>query len=307
MIGISLIGALFIWVDWKATIQYFGKIKSVPVILAFLALNGNIFISSLKWKILLKAKGIIITWWELARCYWISTFFGNYLPTSIGGDIVRLMMFKNLGQSASVAASIVWERMTGFLILLGWSMLVLIMKSDYFEIGSLYIFLWFLVAAGFIAIAIVIFSGKKLALLFERLAKSQKGFFGKFFGKLFKFSNAVNEYHDKKRAILVTLLLSIPFYLIGVVCNYLIFISLGGNVAFGEVLAILPIIYLISLMPISLNGLGLSEGAFVILFSQVGVATPLALAAAVVRRVIHLMVSLIGGLLWIPARKYTTL
>jgi uncharacterized protein (TIRG00374 family) len=306
IIGIILMGILIWFVDWKSTIDSLSDIKAAPVIFAFLVLNLNIFISSLKWKILINAKAISISWWELAKCYWISTFFGNYLPSSIGGDIVRLIMLKKLGQSAAVAASIVWERMTGFFILLGWSMIVITLKPDYFQIGNLWIFIWLLVISGIIALIAVVTAGEKLARLLDRIFAKRIGFIKKISSKVQKFATAVNEYRLNKRAIVLSLMLSIPFYSIGVICNYFIFEALEVNVRLLDIMIVLPIVYLVSLLPISLNGLGLSEGALVILFSQIGLPAHEALAAAVIRRVIHLLVSLIGGFLWIPSRTSST-
>jgi uncharacterized protein (TIRG00374 family) len=215
-------------------------------------------------------------------------------------------MLKKLGQSAAVAASIVWERMTGFFILLGWSMIVITLKPDYFQIGNLWIFIWLLVISGIIALIAVVTAGEKLARLLDRIFAKRIGFIKKISSKVQKFATAVNEYRLNKRAIVLSLMLSIPFYSIGVICNYFIFEALEVNVRLLDIMIVLPIVYLVPLLPISLNGLGLSEGALVILFSQIGLPAHEALAAAVIRRVIHLLVSLIGGFLWIPSRTSST-
>ena len=51
--------------------------------------------------------------WPLLRAYWIGTFLNNYLPSSVGGDFVRMLTLGPLAPMAPVAASVLVERMTG--------------------------------------------------------------------------------------------------------------------------------------------------------------------------------------------------
>lgn len=307
LIGTLLIGVLLYLADWKGTLKQFEKVEIAPVAIAFLLLNANIFISSLKWKILLHAKSIAISWWLLARSYWIGTFFGNYLPTSVGGDIVRLIMFNNIGRTASMAASIAWERITGLCVLLGLSLAVLIVRPQYFQVGKIWLFLWLLVFAGIATIGALITMGDKLIAVVNKISLKPGGFAGKLVQKLGKFVNAIHEYRNEKKAIFISLLLSVPFYFAGILLNYMLFGAIDAKVEFVDVMCILPIVYLVSLLPISLNGLGLSEGAFVVFFGQIGVPAHQALAVAIIRRLIHLMVSLVGGLLWLLSKNTVNL
>jgi uncharacterized protein (TIRG00374 family) len=251
---------------------------------------------------LLKSKSVLISWWELARCYWIGTFFGNYLPTSVGGDVVRVMMFSKIGQTALIAASIAWERMTGLWILLGWSLAVLVAKPAYFQVGKLELLSWLMVIAGIILLALPITMCRKASCVIDMALSKRSLLAARINAKMNRFAAAVNEYRSKKKAILFSLLLSIPFYMTGVFTNYLIITAINAHVALVDIATVLPIVYLVSMLPISLNGLGLSEGAYVILFTQIGLSAPEALAAAVIRRTLHLLVSLIGGLFWLPKR-----
>lgn len=303
IIAAALISVLLYFVDWKESINHLKNVSLIPVISAFFILSVNIFVSSLKWKILLRANDMNFSWWELARCYWISTFFGNYLPTSVGGDIVRLMMLNEVGKTSQVAASIFWERLTGFMMLLSWMAFALLMRPLYFKAGHILILLWLMVAAGFALFAGLLLFGNQITDVLKKIIKNRSGIFAKIISKISKFTYAVNQYRDKRREILISLILSAPFYFIGVICNYLVFNAVGSEVSIMEILYIMPAIYLVSLLPISLNGLGISEGAFVFFFSQAGVSAPVALAAAVIRRILHLMVSLVGGILWLPKRS----
>ena len=60
---------------------------------------------------------------------------------------------------------------------------------------------------------------------------------------------------------------------------------------------------LLSLVPISLNGIGLAEGVFVAVYGVVGVLPDAALAAALLRRLVDLLDSAVGGLFWLIERR----
>ena len=67
-----------------------------------------------------------------------------------------------------------------------------------------------------------------------------------------------------------------------------------------------PLIPLISLLPVTANGLGIAEGAFVLFYTQMGVAPDQAFAAALLRRLLTIATAVPGGLLWLgsgPIRR----
>lgn len=285
---------------------HFLHMSPIWTIVALIILTSNIPWSSYKWKILLSAQGKKASLWSLTRCYWISTFFGNFLPTSVGGDAVRLFLVKDLGTKSHIAASIIWERATGFMVLIGWSALALLMRPQYFDVGPLLLLLWAAVIAGAAGIVcFLVLPGKIKAFLQENIGSKDK-FGWRFVQKLIHFCEAVEYYNTRREAILRAVLFSFPFYINGVIYNFLILKSIGSNFPLKEIFFLMPIIPLVSLLPVSLNGLGISEGAFVIFYTQAGLPPSEALAVAVARRIIHLLVSLAGGLLWIPIRHKQT-
>jgi uncharacterized protein (TIRG00374 family) len=304
-IGILLFSLLIYFVDWRQTIDHFHNIALAPVVFALILLSLNIPVSSFKWRFLLFTQGFKLSLWRLTRCYWISTFFGNYLPTSVGGDVVRLVMMKDLGHQAQVAASIVWERITGFVVLLALSALGLSMRPHYFKAGYLLPFLWLAVGIGVAAFLCLLFFGDQISSILKRLLKVKKGFWGRILQKLLKVADSLAYFQKKKKEILFAMILSVPFYIFIVVFNYLILISVGSNIPLIEVCFIAPIVLLVSFLPISLNGIGVAEGAYVLFYAQAGLLPSQGLAAAVIRRVIHLLVSLVGGALWIRHRSET--
>ena len=81
------------------------------------------FISALKWWLLLRAAEQPVAYLWTVRTYLVGQFFSNFLPTSIGGDAVRVFRLNQLvGRLGLAIASVFVERITGFLALtiIGW-------------------------------------------------------------------------------------------------------------------------------------------------------------------------------------------
>ncbi|MBI4200852.1 MAG: flippase-like domain-containing protein, partial [Chloroflexi bacterium] len=89
---------------------------------------------------------------------------------------------------------------------------------------------------------------------------------------------------------------SIVFHLMVVLINYFIFLALGLNVPFVYCLLFIPIISAIQLLPISISGFGVREGAYVYFFGGVGLSSVEAIASSLVFWALVALVSLAGGL-----------
>jgi uncharacterized membrane protein YbhN (UPF0104 family) len=85
---------------------------------------------------------------------------------------------------------------------------------------------------------------------------------------------------------------------LSIVNLYLYGTAVGAGLSLGDVAAAAPIILAVGLLPLSINGLGTVELAFVVLFGAMGVPDSTALAIAILRRVVLLGMSLVGGVLY---------
>jgi uncharacterized protein (TIRG00374 family) len=104
-------------------------------------------------------------------------------------------------------------------------------------------------------------------------------------------------------AIMRALALSVPFYATVVLAQYCCLRAVGGRVPLEYALLFGASIQLMAVLPISINGLGVSEGAFVALYAALGMPPSTAFAAAIMRRLVDLANSAIGGLLWLTDHR----
>jgi uncharacterized protein (TIRG00374 family) len=299
LIGVVLLTAPLLFLDWRELLRVVLEADASWILAATLGLVLNMPLSSVKWGLLLRAHGIAVGQLALLRAYWIGAFASNYLPSSIGGDVVRAVVIRTQGGLAEVASSILVERLTGLAVLILLSAGALAARPEPFRALGLLLPLWLLVLAAAGVVLGVAAGGRPSARLLDRLADAGQRTVRRLAVKLLKLVSATNGYRQAWRLVLAAMLTSLPFYGILILFQYGLLKAVGASVSFAEVACIAPLVPLIALIPVSINGLGLTEGAFTLFFMQIGVPAETAFAAALLRRAISVLVSLVGGLFWL--------
>ncbi len=93
------------------------------------------------------------------------------------------------------------------------------------------------------------------------------------------------------------------FKALGIGATYLIALSLGSTTPLVNFFMFLPIIWLISMLPVSINGIGLREGAFVYLFTSIGMSTEMALAISTLFLFQLVVLGGLGSLFFLCSQK----
>lgn len=192
----------------------------------------------------------------------IGLFFNNILPGTTGGDAVKMYyVYKKTGSGLIAAGSVFMDRYIGLanIIFIGLAAMMFGLKRlagtgvEYFAP---------VVTSGFIVVSFIVF-GFRL---------------GGRFASVSKFYDYFHLYMRNFKAIALSFILTTAAQLISIGIAYLITISLGARIGVLDLLIFMPLIILIASIPISISGLGLREGAFVLLFSKAGIPRETAIA-----------------------------
>lgn len=215
--------------------------------------------STVRWKLFLpETLGIK----KLFSLYLIGSFFNTVLPGLIGGDAVKAFyLYRATGKSSLAVASIFMDRYIGFVMLIIICTLAFPFGYSYFHNSPIS---W---AFPFIVLAFIITS----FLIF--------GFrFGKRVKILSEFYDYFHSYRNQKGIILKTLLISAVIHLSGFFAVYILALGLGVYVPFLACLIFVPLIIMFAALPISISGIGIREGAFVLFFGLIGIRQDFATA-----------------------------
>lgn len=298
-VAVASVGLLLWLVDWRGSLAQLAQARPGPVAVAAGLAALGIAISAWKWQRLLAALSIQAPLGPLLGFYWASAFVGTFLPSTLPGDALRVALARRFGAATAVAASIVAERVTGLATLFLLATLASLARPDLLPEGPLRA----LVPAAAVTCALLLTFGGLPAGL-GRLVRVLPGRAG---GALTRFGAALREVGRRRGALLVACAASTAFYAALAASHWAVFQALGvADVGVAEIAAVAPLVALAAALPVSPNGLGLSEGAFVLLYAQAGATPEQALAAALLRRLVVTLVTLVGGVPWLAARGALT-
>ncbi len=228
------------------------------------------------------------------RVFFVSTFVGTFLPASVGGDAVRAYGLSREGVSGvDAVASVVMDRLLGVGSILLVAVAGAVLASDLIDVGVLLPALGFLCVACLAALTVV-FSSRTARLISSLLQRLPRG---RDVG--LQLLGAVHRYSRYRSDLLNVLVCSVAVQVLRVLQTYCLGLALGLAVPLGIYFALVPIILLIVLMPITINGIGTTQAGFVWLFGRAGVSNAEAFALSILFLAIAIVGNLPGGLLYL--------
>lgn len=267
----------------------------------FLALSVAVgiminLVSALKWWMLVRAQSLVAGYWRIFSYYLIGQFYNLFLPTSVGGDVVRSYeLGKYSGRQADSLASVFVERYTGVLTLLALAALAVL--SQLSRLGQSYVLLSllaFALALGFIAWMVI---DKRIYLALQRFIGARFPAANTVFVKFQRLLDSIGQYANNPPAIVWAFINSILFYLIAVLNVWVTARVFQVDVSLLDMLAATPIIMLIMNIPLSLGNIGLMEFAYSAVLVLFGYDPALGLSVALLMRLKSLFDGAMGGLL----------
>jgi len=253
----------------------------------------QLFIASRRWMKLTQDAGNDIHFVDFVRATWIGAFFNQFLPSSIGGDVVRAWSVHRKGISVSAAIqSVLLDRLAG---LMGLWVVMAVTLPLLFEIAPGPVER---TAVGAFILAGCI--GLTTLWLLRNIAQDRVSHAA---GRwLIQLVNAAYISFVVSRRAVVVLSLSIAVQCISVFVIYILASVIGSRVGIIECLVLVPPVLLMSAIPISIAGWGVREGAMVFALRLIGVPPTDALAISVLFGLFLIAISLPGGLVWLLSR-----
>lgn len=296
LIKIAVSGLLLSWLiysfDWIAVRDLFLTTEPSWLILAGGFIVVSMVVSVEKWSRILRAEGINLPWFQLWKVYWIGIFFNNFLPSSIGGDGIRILLTgRNISNIAGAASSVIIERLLATVGLALTGLVMFPIANSNRHVGWLFIML------------IIVAAGLLFFLMMGRMPAWAAGRDGKLSGFARGFLAHGHALRGQKKMIITVLCLSVLFQLTVVAVNYAVFRCLHIDLlSWWDLVYIIPAISAIAMVPVGINGYGIREGAYVLLLASYGVAGSAALGASLLFAVLVSFCSLYGGILWLANR-----
>ena len=280
---------------------------NVGFLLLALALNSGAvtYLRARRWRSLLRAQGVSADTWFLFKSYMASYMFSSFLPSTIGGDVVRVYdSWRLAGKGVVAVATVIVDRLLGILALVLLALAVLPFST---RVGTAipYVGVW-TASAGVLTAAVVwmIFSNSAYR---NRIMSSLRSLVpARFAGVADATLEALTSFGGRRGLLSQTLLLSLGMQLLIIVQYYLISEALGFPVPLQDYLLFIPIAVIVMMIPVSINAIGLREGLFVFFLSTYDIGTSEALAFIWLLYARIAITGLMGGAVYLLGKQNAT-
>ncbi len=288
LVSVALLGWLGWQTDWGRIRDAFTSLK----IEWWLAAVGVYFvaqlISALRWQLLARPLGFHESFRQFTGIYFIGMYFNLLLPTAVGGDVVRAWCLDGKSHRRMAAfLSVLVDRLSGLFVLVLVACAGVVLSSIPIP-GWIALSVW--ASAGLFVVAVL--TVPILARLFRHAAP------------LRRLADALRYYWRHPRVLLWTTGISVGVQLANVILVWLVGLALGLGIPLTYYAVFVPLVTLLTLLPISVNGMGIREGSSVLFLAPMGVGEGTALCLAVLWFFALTAVSLCGGMVyffnWVP-------
>jgi glycosyltransferase 2 family protein len=270
---------------------------------AWLLLVASNVLGAYQWNRLLRTVGLRVPFTRVVAWYHVGLFFNNFLPANIGGDIARVIdASRDQPSRAAAFSTVLMDRLIGTVTLAGLAVVSTLPILNRFHLSMIYVFLlaffivsvtvmWAVLHPGFLMLLERILSRMGLAAVRPRLDS---------------LATHLGVLRERRGLIAELIAVALVVQVSRVFVHVLMATALGLTIPVTYFFLFVPLLAVIVSLPISLNGIGVREGAGIVLFGLIGVTRAEAFTLQFATYLVALAVSLLGGLVVlarIPGRR----
>ena len=258
---------------------------------------------ALRWQLLLRARGVDdnVPW--LTRTYFVSYAVGQVLPTGVGGDASRIYETtkRHPGQGSPIAGSVVLERAIGGAVTLVLVAIGFLLSIGYYPVGP-YLWVEALFVVGTILAGIVVFSARLRRHLRHAVPLLRRAKVERIVRLVYE---GIHGYRHHPGRLLVVAGITTAAQLSRIVAIWAGGRAVGVELSLRPYVVLGPLLFLVMLVPFTINGLGVREAFFVSFLTRIGVNADSAFAVGFVFFLMTLLLAVPGlvVILWEGFRR----
>lgn len=302
LVTIALYALVFYWTDAAAIARQLKSARLDLTLLAVVAYMGGQAVSAWRWKVLLAPVQLDVPYRRMLGFYFTGMFFNLFLPTIVGGDAVKaVMLTRETGAPARATMSVFMERNTGMCALVVVALVAAQAAPPVTLLGLSLGALFGLLGIGYAAANVVLLSPALYRLVDRLVARTP---LARLRARAESLYDALVLYKRAHARVLAAIALSFVHQGVVIAVVFLNARALALDVPLAAVAVFVPLVSLAGMVPISVNGLGVREALYILLFGRIGVPAETAVSLALLYLAVTFLASLPGGLAYLmqPAR-----
>lgn len=295
ILGILAIVILLYVIDVHTVVAALRDIRLIDLVYLLVLSIALVLVSVMKWRAFLERLGIQASIPHLFRLYLVGYFVNLIMPSSLGGDVVRSIYVGNNVDKVRAVSATLLERYTGLLAMVFMSLIAVFFAP---QVTTQVRTLTFVVGFATLALTVALLTGQlvRLSALLRVPLKIHT--------KLERLQEGLHWGLSDRALLIRAAVLSISFHLLTIVNTAAVGHAVGWEtIPWSDLLVVVPLILLVGAIPVSPQGLGIQEGAFLFFLHSVGATTGQALAIGLVLRAKSYVLAAVGGVMWLGLSK----
>lgn len=297
-VGLSLVAIFIIgwWLDWRAVARVVDQASPELIVLCVILYAAQRFLMAGKWLLLLRVHGVRMGLLPATWLYSAATLAGSFLPSTVGGDAMRVgWLWRNGVDANDATASIVVERVVGAFVTLAAAIVGMFWLGRLAKLSDEMHSMMLVAGAALLVIGLGLawsWAGPKRL----RLALSENHAFGRLVAR---FRTAWLRQGRRPGVVVAFALLTLFECIYSLFMGWLTAQALGIEVAFVDLAAAYAVALAITRLPLTIDGIGVYEGIMALLLGVVAGLPPAeSVALILVGRVLFLLVHGAGALMF---------
>lgn len=265
------------------------------ILAGILAFSSSNLLGAFQWYLLLRLKGIQLSFWRVVSYYHVGLFFNNFLIGYVGGDAFRIYdVRRSSGDTMNAFSTVLFDRFVGFFTL---TMLAMVVSLGWINNFTSLVTIITIVAIFFGWILGILFFlnesfARKFAWLLTRILPPFVT------DKLRDLYFEINRFRHNKKMLVKIFAISLAVQSLRVCTHILTARSIGVHVHAIYFFVFVPIIAMAASLPISLGGIGVREQSGVTLFAQVGVPSTAVVVFEFLAYLVGVVATIPGGIIF---------
>jgi uncharacterized protein (TIRG00374 family) len=262
-----------------------------------------ILVSAWRWQQLLDAQQVPTTFRHLTASYLVATYFNNFLPSNIGGDVIRVGDTAAAAGSKTRAATIVlFDRGIG---LIGLVFVAALGATIATELGDTEPFdptwLWVGLAAGSVAIGVTLTHPRLIGLMLAPLRVFHREWVDE---RITRLLESLTKFAERPGALVRCFLGSLAVQAVLVGFYAAVAYAMHIPVPAVHLAVLIPMSFVVQMLPLSVNGFGVREAIFGFYFARLGLPKESAIALSFLGAALIMLFSVSGAVVMFVRRSH---
>jgi uncharacterized protein (TIRG00374 family) len=292
-LAIALVALVLAFADWRAVWAVLSTVDLAWVAAAAGLAACDRVIVNYRWQVLLAALRVKAEFWPLMRIQLAANFAGSFLPSSLGVDALRVTALVQAGEpSTPVIASTLFDRFSlAFASLLFGSVMLLVLAGARVppDVANA---VFAATAVGLLACALCLLGPVRRWGRLELLPRVPE----RVRARLGAIAEATLAYRHHWSAVATTIVVTLGLFAVRIMFAKSLGLACGVNVGFLDLLLVIPLLWIVVMLPITIGSIGVQDAGYVVLMGLVGVDPAVAVSMSLIEHVVSRAVSLPGVL-----------